>query len=149
MTNAGTAGFDFRNTGATFGASIVVGAAGNPNFYANWQASTNAQDDITKPSWGLRLDVANDKLRILRAPAGGSLTDVVNILPEGFVGIGTTAPMMDLEVNGGVRLNSADPQPACNANARGTFWVVQSPSGDTVQVCIFSGGGFVWRTLAN
>src|ERR1039457_6640031 len=33
MSNAGTAGFDFKNTGATFGASIQVGTSGNPNIY--------------------------------------------------------------------------------------------------------------------
>ena len=73
----------------------------------------------------------------------------VRIDGYGNVGISTPAPMMDLEVNGGVRLNTADTQPACDQNSRGTFWVVQSNTGDTVEVCIFSGGVYAWRILAN
>ena len=65
-----------------------------------------------------------------------------------MVGIGTPSPMMDLEVNGGVRLNTADVQPVCDVNARGTFWVVQGVSSDIVQVCILSSGTYVWRTIA-
>jgi hypothetical protein len=68
----------------------------------------------------------------------------------GDVGIGTQDPTMDLEVNGGVRLNTANAQPPCNQFSRGTFWVIQdNGAGDTVQVCIVSGGYYVWRTIAN
>jgi hypothetical protein len=72
MQNAGTAGFDFKNTGASFGASISVGTGGNPNLYANWLATTNAKDDTSKVSWGLRLDLANDRFRVVRVPVGSS-----------------------------------------------------------------------------
>jgi hypothetical protein len=67
----------------------------------------------------------------------------------GNVGIGTTAPSQKLEVSGGVRLNTTDLQPSCGSSTRGTFWVNQGISGDTVQVCILSGGSYVWRTIAN
>jgi hypothetical protein len=74
MQNAGTAGFDFRNTGATFGGAISVGTGGNPNLYANWVASTNTKDDPSKVTWGVRLDVANDSFRVFRIPASSSTT---------------------------------------------------------------------------
>ncbi len=40
---------------------------------------------------------------------------------QGLVGIGTTTPGRELEVNGGVRLNTAISQPFCSAAVRGTF----------------------------
>jgi hypothetical protein len=75
-------------------------------------------------------------------------SEVIRITSSGNVGIGTSTPTLDLEVNGGVRLNTAMPQPLCDINARGTFWVAQGVSGDSVQVCILSGGSYVWRTIA-
>jgi hypothetical protein len=72
MQNAGTAGFDFRNTGATFGGSISVGTAGNPNLYANWSAATNTKDDATKVAWSVRLDISGDRFRLIRVPVGGA-----------------------------------------------------------------------------
>jgi hypothetical protein len=83
MQNAGTAGFDFKNTGATFGASISVGTAGNPNLYGNWLAATNAKDDPTKVAWGLRLDIGGDRFRVVRVPVGGSPTDVFDVNGDG------------------------------------------------------------------
>jgi hypothetical protein len=85
MQNAGTAGFDFRNTGATFGGSISVGVAGNPNLYANWLASTNARDDATKVAWAVRLDIGNDEVRLVRVPVGGSPTDVFDVHGNGAI----------------------------------------------------------------
>jgi hypothetical protein len=86
MQNTGTAGFDFKNTAASFGASVSVGTGGNPNLYANWLASTNAKDDTTKVSWGLRLDVANDKFRVVRVPpASSSFTGIFEVLGTGAI----------------------------------------------------------------
>lgn len=77
MQNSGNAGFDFQNTNATFPAAIIVGPAGNPNLYANWTGTTNAQVDTTKVSWSVRLDVGGDMYRVLRAPSGGGAMAVV------------------------------------------------------------------------
>jgi hypothetical protein len=65
----------------------------------------------------------------------------------GNIGIGTTAPSQKLEVNGGVRLNTSDSQPACDSTTRGTFWVLQG-STDTVQVCVMTGTGLAWKTVS-
>jgi hypothetical protein len=93
MQNSGTAGFDFKNAGATFAASISVGAAGNPNLYANWLASTNARDDVTKVSWGLRFDVGADKFRLLRAPVGSGFASLLEVLGNGSITSSTGASL--------------------------------------------------------
>jgi hypothetical protein len=93
MQNAGVAGFDFRNTGATYGASISVGTAGNPNLYANWLGVTNSKDDPSKPSWGLRLDITHDNFHVLRAPVGGGQADVFVINGNGSITSSTGATL--------------------------------------------------------
>ena len=68
----------------------------------------------------------------------------------GNVGIGATAPGQKLEVNGGVRINTATTRPTCDSSARGTFWVVNGGTGvaDSVSVCAKdSGDAYAWRTI--
>jgi hypothetical protein len=93
MQNSGTAGFDFRNTGATYGASISVGTAGNPNLYANWLGVTNAKDDVTKVSWGLRLDITHDNFHVLRSPVGAGFSDVLVVNADGSITSSTGASL--------------------------------------------------------
>lgn len=54
------------------------------------------------------------------------------------VGIGISSPQMNLEVNGGLRLNTSSGRPICSATIRGTIWITQSGSGisDVVWACI-------------
>jgi hypothetical protein len=84
------------------------------------------------------------------AGASGSRAERVRITGSGNVGIGTSSPSQQLEVNGGVRLNTAISPPACNAASRGTFWFIQSASGaDIVQVCANDNTGTpVWRSVS-
>ena len=66
------------------------------------------------------------------------------------VGIGVSGPGQTLEVNGGIRLNTATAQPTCNASQRGTFWMVQSAGGakDNVQVCVRNASSsYLWATI--
>ncbi|MDP2598390.1 MAG: type II secretion system protein [Candidatus Liptonbacteria bacterium] len=67
------------------------------------------------------------------------------------VGIGVSSPAQALEVNGGLRLNTATAQPTCDATStRGTFWVVENGAGvqDSVQVCAKnSSDAYGWRTI--
>ncbi len=68
----------------------------------------------------------------------------------GSVGVGTTSPGQKLEVNGGVRLNTATAKPTCDATSRGTFWMAQGAAGvkDTVEVCAKDAAdAYSWRTL--
>lgn len=55
-----------------------------------------------------------------------------------YVGIGVASPQMNLEINGGLRLNTTSGKPTCSSSVRGTFWVTQAGTGvqDAVQVCI-------------
>jgi hypothetical protein len=66
------------------------------------------------------------------------------------VGIGTSIPTAKLDVNGGVRLNTTEGKPSCDATTRGTFWFTQGGAGvkDSAEVCAKdSGNAYAWRTL--
>ena len=68
----------------------------------------------------------------------------------GSVAIGTTTTTQKLQVDGGIRLNTATSKPTCDSTVRGTFWAVQSGVGvkDTVEVCAKDAGdAYAWRTL--
>lgn len=68
----------------------------------------------------------------------------------GNVGIGTTTPGQKLEVNGGIKLNTATARPACAAATRGVFWVVQGSAGvkDSIAVCAKDAvDAYAWRIL--
>ncbi len=91
---------------------------------------------------------ANDKKLFIGAGSGSAAA--MTILPTGNVGIGTTGPGQKLEVNGGVRLNTATAKPTCDATTRGTFWMAQGGAGvkDTVEVCAKDvADAYAWRTL--
>lgn len=55
-----------------------------------------------------------------------------------YVGIGISSPQMNLEVNGGLRLNTSAGRPTCSATIRGTIWFVQNGTGvkDNLAVCV-------------
>ena len=66
------------------------------------------------------------------------------------MGIGDTSPSQKLEVNGGIRLNTATAQPSCTASTRGVVWFTQGASlvKDTLQVCAKNASDvYGWRTL--
>jgi hypothetical protein len=80
----------------------------------------------------------------------GTFAERVRVTSTGSVGIGTKVPARELEVNGGVRLNTATARPTCDATIRGTFWITQAGAGvkDSVEVCAKDAGDtFAWRTL--
>jgi len=66
------------------------------------------------------------------------------------VGIGISSPQMNLEINGGLRLNTSNSRPECSASVRGTFWVIQNGTGvkDNVSVCVKNASDtYEWATI--
>lgn len=66
------------------------------------------------------------------------------------VGVQTSEPGAELEVNGGIRLLTSKVQPACGPATRGEFWFVQGAINvkDSVVVCAKgSGNNYLWRTI--
>jgi len=68
------------------------------------------------------------------------------------VGVGAASPQQPLEVNGGVRLNTAvGNKPGCNSNSRGTLFFNELATGatDTIQLCVeYPNGTYNWVTGA-
>lgn len=71
----------------------------------------------------------------------------MRITSDGIVGIGTSTPTQQLEVNGGVRLNTTKGKPTCDSNARGTFWYTTGSADDALEICINKGGVYSWKTV--
>jgi len=69
---------------------------------------------------------------------------------DGRIGVGTSSPTQALEINGGIRVNTASIQPACDSTVRGTFWLTQKGTGamDTLEVCIKNATeAYVWKAV--
>ena len=75
----------------------------------------------------------------------------MRITSVGNVGVGTIAPAQKLEVNGGVRMNTAVVRPVCSAAVRGTLWFEQKNTAgvaDTMAVCAKGADeSYAWRNL--
>jgi hypothetical protein len=117
------------------------------------EATTRAAADATlQAGIDARVHKAGDTMSgTLNLPTNGLVAGTTQlVLSSGNVGIGTSGPGQKLEVNGGVRLNTATLQPTCDATARGTFWVTQGGPGtkDSVEVCAKDASDtYAWRTL--
>src|SRR5262245_4429148 len=82
--------------------------------------------------------------------SSSTFAERMRVTSTGLVGIGTKTPTRELEVNGGVRLNTVAVKPTCDATVRGTFWVTQGAAGvkDSVEVCAKDASdAFAWRGL--
>ncbi|HQK38540.1 MAG TPA: hypothetical protein PLO52_00320 [Flavobacterium alvei] len=85
------AGFAIRNNSASFDNAVTVGGLGNMNVYGNFNIDTNAQSDVTKPTWNMRIRTDLDRIEFMRVPAGGSvLTEVgqLALSSPGLLGVG-------------------------------------------------------------
>lgn len=73
------------------------------------------------------------------APGTINRSERMRITSLGNIGMGTPNPTQKLEVNGGVRLNTASVKPTCAAAVRGTLWLTQNNTvgtADTLEVCV-------------
>ncbi len=132
-------GRDFSDWSSYLKMSEVNGSGGYLNSWYIWRGTTSFNDGKFAISYG---DGAESFL------ADGSTK--FTILPNGNVGIGTSDPKQKLEVDGGIRLNTADVRPACDLDARGTFWLIQGAAGvkDSVAVCAKDAAdAYAWRSI--
>jgi hypothetical protein len=89
-------------------------------------------------------------LGLYTVDSSATFAERMRVTSTGLVGIGTKSPTRELEVNGGVKLNTLTAKPACDATVRGTVWVTQGTAGvkDSVEVCAKDAMDvFAWRTL--
>src|SRR5262245_34396846 len=89
-------------------------------------------------------------LGLYTVDSSSTFAERVRVTSTGSLGSGTKTPARELEVNGGVRLNTVTAKPTCDAAVRGTFWVTQRAAGvkDSVEVCAKDNvDAFAWRAL--
>ncbi|MBU5614596.1 hypothetical protein [Geomonas azotofigens] len=126
-----------------------IGYYGTGGAGGNWLTASTAifmpaRENFTSTAKGA--DVAF----LTTAPGTTSRSEKFRITGEGNVGVGVTTPAQKLEVNGGVRLNTATAKPTCSSTVRGTFWVAQQGTGvaDTVEVCVKDAtDAYVWKSV--
>jgi len=128
--------------------NIIIGyKAGYDSTYSPTTGSYNIL--IGYNSWTLAKTTSNF-LNIGGLIFGTNLSNAVNTVSTGSVGIGTTNPGEKLEVNGGIRLNTTTAKPTCDATHQGTLWFTQGATGvkDTLEVCAKDAtDAYAWRTL--
>jgi len=137
-TGAGVAGDSPSGTGVT-GNGAVAGVHGDTWTGAAGEFNVSGADPNAKILSGR--DNTVEKFGVDRNG---------NVWAAGNVGVGTSTPGRELEVNGGVRLNTATAKPTCDASTRGTFWVTLGGSGveDLVEVCTKDAAdAYGWRTV--
>jgi len=87
-------------------------------------------------------------LRFNTAGTSGPQATRLTIDQQGNIGIGTQTPAERLEVNGGIKLNTATAKPTCDSTRGGVLWF--TPGGgakDSLEVCASDGSNYAWRTL--
>lgn len=118
----------------------TTGWAPASSAYIGFHASENFTDTAT-----------GTDIRFNTTANGGTVrSEKMRLADSGNLGVGTMAPSQKLEVNGGVRINTAAIKPICSSTTRGTFWFTQGTAGtkDTAEVCAKdSAEAFAWRAL--
>jgi hypothetical protein len=117
----------YATPGGKVGITMSIG--GGPTYTNRWNIV----------NWGTYFSIYPQSNYTLPA---FNITD--NVDPN--VGISVIAPTAKLEVNGGVRLNTATARPTCTATIRGTLWVTQGTT-DTLAICATTGTGLGWKAI--
>ena len=127
-------------------AKLHVYDASAGHIIADALATGNSQFRLYKDGalkWAMYSPNSSNDLRFF------DTADRVTLQLGGNVGIGTTTPGQKLEINGGVKLNTATVQPPCDATTRGTIWFVRETGvKDRCEVCALDGAGaYGWRVI--
>lgn len=71
------------------------------------------------------------------SPTDTNPIERLTVISTGNVGVGTLKPKQKLEINGGVRLNTATTKPVCDVLSRGTLWYTNGASltADALEIC--------------
>jgi hypothetical protein len=103
----------------------------------------------TEADWTSTSTPAN--FAFFTTPAGSATRlERLRITGSGNVGVGTGSPSQKLEVNGGIRLNTATVKATCTSTLRGTIWLTQGATGvaDLLEVCVKDvAGNYIWTKL--
>jgi len=126
-TASGTAAFaSGRRAKATHNGSFIWADYSNFDF-----TSTATNETAFRSTGGVRFVTAID--------GSGNATRTAQFATTG-----------DLNLNGGIKLNTVTAKPACSSTYRGMFWVTQSAAGvkDVVEVCAKDAGdAYAWRSI--
>lgn len=128
----------FHLFGSKNGAANVAGGGFFAMAEGNWTAGTSYPTYFTF---------------VTAAPGSTVLNERLRVTANGNIGIGVTAPTQKLQVNGGVRIYTADPKPLCNNTSgpltdRGTLWFTRAATGkDSLEVCATDGTNYAWRSI--
>lgn len=90
-------------------------------------------------------------LHISTPYSGSSPVAVAVDASAGNSGFGVLAPKQKVEVNGGMRLETATSKPAANADSAGTIWRTKGGAGaaDVVEMCLKAAdGSYSWKPIA-
>jgi len=154
--NAANSQLHFSNSGPTNGGWLT--SAGENNFFLSsgavyesgaWKQKASTGNSVFFGTGSTGFSAYCNSGATVDGPVTASL--VLRIGYTGNMGVGVATAQQKVEVNGGIRLNTATAQPACDAAvSRGTFWVVQGAAGtkDSVQVCAKdAANAYAWRTI--
>ncbi len=125
--------------------SILFGSYMDPN-------TRKASAGIAAYSDGLWSATSTPSYVSIQTTPVGSVARVesLKIASSGNVGVGTGNPTQKVEVNGGIKLNTAVVQPTCAVGVRGTIWFTRSAVGaaDKLEVCAKDASeNYAWHAL--
>ncbi|PLX84408.1 MAG: hypothetical protein C0617_07940 [Desulfuromonas sp.] len=129
------------NMGDGFGGGIVLSSQDNTSsssYTAGVMARIYARRDGGDSNGALQFFTTGDNAD---APT-------MTLRNSGHVGIGTTAPVQMLDVNGAIKIGADPEQTTCDDSTRGTVRFVNGGlSDDAVEVCGKFGGAFLWKSI--
>lgn len=154
-----SAGFGVNN--ASYQNNVLIGYmagyslnTGSNNILIGYKAGDNLTTGSGNIIIGYNIDApladGNNRLSIGNLIFATGVDGTGSTISSGNVGIGVIDPVVKLEINGGVRLNTDETRPSCDASLRGTLWFTKGGSGvkDVLEICAKdSSDNYDWRII--